>query len=66
MTKKIAQSHQPHANGKHCISIFALNPLPSTVLAAATNPPAFSKRQELVRLREELTDLPQHLTTCWI
>ena len=28
MTKKIAQSHQPHANGKHCISIFALNPLP--------------------------------------
>ena len=27
MTKKIAQSHQPHANGKHCISIFALNPL---------------------------------------
>ena len=28
MTKKIAQSHQPHANGKHCTSIFALNPLP--------------------------------------
>ena len=28
MTKKIAQSHQPHANGKHCISIFALNQLP--------------------------------------
>ena len=28
MTKKIAQSHQPHANGKHCISISALNPLP--------------------------------------
>ena len=27
MTKKIAQSNQPHANGKHCISIFALNPL---------------------------------------
>jgi len=28
MTKKIAQSHQPHANGKHCTSIFALNPTP--------------------------------------
>ena len=28
MTKKIAQSHQPHANGKHSTSIFALNPLP--------------------------------------
>ena len=28
MTKKIAQSYQPHANGKHCTSIFALNPLP--------------------------------------
>ena len=28
MTKKIAQSHQPHANGKHCSSIFALIPLP--------------------------------------
>ena len=28
MTKKIAQSHQPHANGKHCSSIFALNSLP--------------------------------------
>ena len=28
MAKKIAQSHQHHANGKHCTSIFALNPLP--------------------------------------
>ena len=28
MAKKIAQSHQPYANGKHCTSIFALNPLP--------------------------------------
>ena len=28
MTKKIAQSHQPHANGKHCTSIFALNSRP--------------------------------------
>ena len=28
MTKKIAQSHQPHVNGKLCTSIFALNPLP--------------------------------------
>ena len=28
MTKKIAQSHQPHANGKHCTSIFALNQTP--------------------------------------
>ena len=32
MTKKIAQSHQPHANGKHCTSIFALNPLPIQII----------------------------------
>ena len=31
MTKKIAQSHQPHANGKHCTSILALNPLPTQI-----------------------------------
>ena len=32
MTKKIAQSHQPHANGKHCTFIFALNPLPIQII----------------------------------
>ena len=34
--------------------------------AAAANPPASFKRQELVQSREEPTDLPQHWTTCWI
>ena len=44
----------------------AIDTLPSMVLAAAANPPASCKRQELVRLREEPTVWPQPWTICWI